>query len=291
MRAMFPTTPNQTPSGDADYDRLLSLSVKLFNYLSCDHIPDWDYVASLKAQGADIASVWNPTFEMTALHGVVERAGPATIEYVLREGLDANAKTRGGSTALHILAARWQRNEDELQATRHLIAYGAHPAMVREADGKTPLMIVTDASEGAPTPMTYALLDAGAPLDEQSRKKIDDYEEYLELNHFWWERYSEGWKRAELFALVPDVEALTPELVCALSNIGRLGAVMQPQLWAGHEEALRALFPRLLPWLSEEILRQSPSLLAMLEPDIQPQPLVWHCERVGQAAAPASQRA
>jgi uncharacterized protein len=101
-----------------------------------------------------------------ALHMVVGRSDPAAFAWLLRQGLDLNAQTRTGETAL-MLCARPPEDADvhwpewALRDARELLAAGADPNIADEA-GRTAL---DSACETGDADMVSLLLMTGAKAD------------------------------------------------------------------------------------------------------------------------------
>jgi ankyrin repeat protein len=98
-----------------------------------------------------------------ALHIVVGRADPGAFSWLLRQGLDLNAQTRTGETAL-MLCARPPEDAGEhwaewaLRDARELLAAGADPSLADEA-GRT---VLDSACETGDIDMVALLLMTGA---------------------------------------------------------------------------------------------------------------------------------
>ena len=136
-----------------------------FNVALSEDFVDIAVLEWLDAEGVDPAMRDRDQWA-SPLHMVVGRADPAPFAWLLRQGLDLNAQTRTGETALMLCARPPEEAPDHwaewgLRDARDLLAAGADPNLADEA-GRTAL---DSACETGDADMVALLLMTGGKAD------------------------------------------------------------------------------------------------------------------------------
>lgn len=273
--------PQQNVNNPSEED--VRLATQMLIDMLLDNQPiDAQAVAYLEQQGADLKRLEPTIFQRTMLHVLAENVKEGAFEIALSHGIDPNAVTIGGSTALHLLvwhlSADITRAANTLEAARHIeqlfanivqvmMAYGADPEIISARDvnvepheKETVLLKYCRANKGLHGPVAWALLDAGAEVDETSATWLTEYEDEIELNYQWQDRYKERWEAAKRFAAYPDPSQLSAEVLRGLNNLGRLGVLTGVSLSDDDRASMMEILMEVSPFLVEKIFCVMPQL-------------------------------
>lgn len=219
------------------------------------------WLDAMWASGAEVNAP-NPQ-GCNALHLACMSGSLEKVDYLLARGADVQAVSHEKIKPIY-----WAVSGSHNAIISRLLEYGANPNLAASARTFSLRTMLNHLHSGNPA---LKLLDAGAQMGPdlirwaRSLKVVVPLRDLCaRLDH------AEAW----LASVVPDVAALTPDLMCGMANLGRCAEALERVDWNARPADLHRLLAQLPPYLSDEIVSSVPKIAEIVASKA-PKTLVW----------------